>query len=417
MVHIGRQPIYDRSGDVVAYELLFQGTREDADASRRSLYATSQIIVNAFTEFGLDQLVGNRQCLINLTRDFLVGDLPVPFEPGQAVLEILDTVEVDDEVLAGVNRLVALGYEIAVDDAVPGNGYFELRSLATYVKINLRSRSAEELEEAVVQLRQFPTVQLIADRVDDNESLELARKLKFDLCQGDAIGRPQVMSSQALSPSRLRRLELLAELNAEDVEMGKVVEIVTGDPGLSFRVLRATNSASTGLNRQVSSVRDAVVLLGLTRIRQWVALMLLSDIAESASDHQLEQTMARARLCQMVAERLDLRGDTAFTVGLLAGISDLIGEPIADMVSQLPLTAEVTAALVHRSGRLGQVLSMVRAYEQSDANALAGAPVNSADLAKAYLSAVGWSVKTVDGVMGGSRGPRRLPPVATGGAR
>lgn len=410
MVHIGRQPIYDRFYDVVAYELLFRGTGGE-DAPKTGLYATSQIIVNAFTEFGLEQIVGSRRCFLNLTRDFLVGDLPVPFEPGQAVLEILDDVEIDDDVLSGVSRLTDLGYQIAIQDTVGGDGYYELRSLAAYAKINILGRDRASLEKSVAELREFSKMQLVATGIETDELSALASFVKVDFYQGQAIGQPQVLSSQSISPSKLRRLELLAALNAEDVDLGSVVEIVTGDPGLSFRVLRATNSASAGLPRKVSSVHDAVVMLGLTRIRQWVALMLVTDVAESATDDQLEVTMARARLCQIVADRLDLRGDTAFTIGLLAGIADLVGEPVEELATRLPLTTDITEALVHRTGRLGRVLAMVRAYEASDPNALHGSQVSSAEFAKAYLAAVGWSVKTVGGVLGS--GPRRLPPVAS----
>ena len=105
MVHIGRQAVYDRAGEVVGYELLFRGSADAFEASRRGAHATSQVIVNAFTEFGLEQLVGELPCFVNLTRDFLVGDLPVPFDPGLAVLEVLETVEVDDEVVVGVAAL------------------------------------------------------------------------------------------------------------------------------------------------------------------------------------------------------------------------------------------------------------------------------------------------------------------------
>jgi EAL and modified HD-GYP domain-containing signal transduction protein len=412
LVHIGRQPVYDRDGHVVAYELLFRGNPADPEDPRRSLYATSQIIVNAFTEFGLEQIVGGRQCFINLTRDFLTGDLPVPFEPGQAVLEIVESVDIDDDVLRGVSQLVALGYPIAISAAAAGDGYYELRRLASYVKVDVQGADRAAVEATVAELRQFPEIRLIAERADTDELVELAEWLSFDFFQGQALGRPQILSIQSLSPSRMRRLELLGALNAEDVNLEKVVSIVTGDPGLSFRVLRATNSAATGLPRKVSSVRDAVVMLGLTKIRQWVALMLVSDIAESATDDQLATTMARARLCQIVADRLDLPEDAAFTVGLLAGIAELISEPVSELAQHLPLTREVTDALVRGAGRLGQVLTMVRAYEATDVNALQHALVSSADLAKAYLAAVGWSVRTVDGVLGGN-GPRRLPPAAT----
>ncbi|GAA3262335.1 EAL and HDOD domain-containing protein [Dactylosporangium siamense] len=400
LVHIGRQPLYDWSGHVVGYELLFRGAADEIEASRRTAYATSQVIVNAFTEFGLEQLVGGRKCFINLTRDFLVGELPLPFDPDHAILEILETVEIDDAVLAGTARLVQQGYEIALDDFVFGLGHDRLLGLASYVKLDLLIREPDELAEVVARCRRYPGIKLVAERVESEEHILLAQRLGFDLLQGYAVGRPQVLTAVALSPSRLRRLELLGAVTAEDADIAKVSTIVQSDPALSYRVLRATNSAASGLPRKVASVRDAVVLLGSAKIRQWAALMLVSDVAESATEDQLSTTMARARLCQTVAERLGLQGEAAFTVGLLAGVAELISEPVAELVNRLPLTVEVADALVDGHGRLGQVLSIVRAYEVADEHALASAPVSSADLAKAYLSAVGWSMRTIEGALG-----------------
>ena len=342
MLHIGRQPLYDWTGAVFGYELLFRGAADEVEASRRSAFATSQVIVNAFTEFGLEQLVGGRKCFINLTRDFLVGDLPLPFDPDHAILEILETIEIDDEVVAGVERLVEQGYEIALDDFVFGLGHERLLGLASYVKLDLLIREEDELTEVVEQVRRYPRIKLVAERVETDEHVMMAGRVGFELLQGYAVGRPQVLSAVALSPSRLRRLELLGELTADDADIAKVVSVVTRDPALSYRVLRATNSAAAGLPRKVSSVRDAVVLLGSDRIRQLVALMLISDIAETADEEQPSATMARARLCQTLAERLGLPGDAAFTVGLLAGVADLIAEPIGELVARLPLTVEVT---------------------------------------------------------------------------
>jgi c-di-GMP-related signal transduction protein len=410
MVHIGRQALYDWTGAVFGYELLFRGAADEVEASRRSAFATSQVIVNAFTEFGLEQLVGGRKCFINLTRDFLVGALPLPFEPDHAILEIVETIEIDEEVVSGVSDLVDRGYEIALDDFVFGLGHERLLGLATYVKLDLLIREEDELAEVVDQCRKFPGLKLVAERVETEDHIALAERLGFDLIQGYAVGRPQVLSAVALSPSRLRRLELLGALSADSdtADTEKVVSIVTADPALSFRVLRATNSAAVGLMRKVGSVRDAVVLLGSDKIRQWVALMLVSDIAESANEEQLSITMARAKLCQSVAERLNLSGDAGFTVGLLSGVAELISEPIAELVTRLPLTVEVNDALIDGHGRLGQVLSLVRAYEATDVNVLLSSPVPTAELAKAYLAAVGWSMRTVEGALG-TDAPRPTP--------
>nr|WP_240948380.1 HDOD domain-containing protein [Planosporangium mesophilum] len=399
--------MYNPAGDVVGYELLFRGAGTEVAASRRNAYATSQVIVNAFTEFGLPELVGDHMCFINLTREFIVGELALPFEPGRVVLEILESVEMDDEVIAGVSRLVEQGYPIALDDFVFGLGHERLLGLASYVKIDVLDGDEDRITSVVRACRKYPDIKLVAEKVETTEHIMLAHELGFELLQGYALSRTQVVSIATLAPSRLRRLELLGALTGPEADVDHIVSIVTSDPALTFRVLRATNAASGGLNRRVSSVHQAVVMLGGQRIREWVTLMLVSDIAE-ASDAHLSTAMARARLCQTIASRLDASADSAFIAGLLWGISDVLGVPVVDLVGRLPLADDVTEALVNGSGGLGEVLSLVRAYEGADATALSQLKVSPADLAKAYLSAVGWSVRTVQGVLG--------PPASRPGA-
>lgn len=393
-IHVGRQPLYDRAGAVVGYELLFRDTSEATSATSRNAVATSQVIVAAFTEFGLDQLVGDRPCFVNLTREFLVGALPVPFDHGRTVLEVLDGTPVDDEVHAGVLDLVARGYTIAVNDLALAGGDDRLLALATYVKLDVLDPDAVALAAAVARCREYPKLRLVAKRVETEQRLTLARELGFDLFQGHVLGRPHVISSRGLTPSRLRRLELLTTLTADDVQVKVVVDLTSADPALSYRVLRATNNAASGLTGRVSSVRDAVVLLGLRRVREWVALMLVSDVCEVSED-QLANTMIRARLCQTVAEHLGLSGGAGFTVGLLSGVAELVGEPVAEIAHRIPLTADVARSLTVGDGPLGDVLSTVRAYEAVDLGTLGRATVDSTELAQAYLSALGWSNRTI----------------------
>ncbi len=117
-VHVGRQPIWSAERRLVGYELLFRGGTGVSGS-----FATSQVIVNAFTEFGLAEIAGDRLCFINMTREFLTDELPLPFGPGQAVLEVLETITVDEELIAGVRRRVDQGYAIALDDFVLGSGH------------------------------------------------------------------------------------------------------------------------------------------------------------------------------------------------------------------------------------------------------------------------------------------------------
>jgi c-di-GMP-related signal transduction protein len=390
LVHVGRQPIYDRTGDVIAYELLFRDSAAATRATERSAEATGRVIVSAFTEFGLDQLVGERACFINVTREFLTGEFPIPFDPDQSVLEVVETVQVDDAVVSGVRKLVEQGYTIALDDFTLGM-HERLLEFATYVKVDLLGVDPAVVAEAVQCCRAYPQIELIAERLETEDDLQRAMELGFTYFQGHVLGHPHVVSIPTLSPARVSRLQLLVELTAAEVDFDKVVRLIARDPALTFRLLQATNSAAAGLTTRVSSVHEAAILLGLDKARQWVTLMLLSDLSTAGEDH-VAATMTRARACGTVAEQLGRSADAAFTAGLLSGVAELTGQPPAEVAGKLPLSPELVSALVGGIGPLGEILTAVRAYERGDPAALA-ALSSPDDAVRTYLDALRWSTE------------------------
>lgn len=390
LVHVGRQPIFDRGGDVVAYELLFRGSGNAIEAGRFDTYATSHVIVSAFTEFGIAEVAGERPCFINLTHEFLTGQLTLPFGPEQVVLEVLETVTVDDEVVVGIAALVDAGYRIALDDFVWGSGHERLLGLASYVKLDLLDGDLNHLDEIVAACRRHPGIQIVAERLETDEQVAIADRYGMELRQGYALSRPQVLTAASLSPSRLRRMELLAALTSPDAELEGILSIIEADPALSLRVLRASNSAASGVASRISSVRQAVVLIGLAHIRQWAMLMVIDDVAE-ATEEQMTTTLARARLCENVAGAVGAPPDAAFMAGVVSGVAGLLGLTRTAMAEQLPLSAEIAAALSEGSGPLGQVLRTVDAYEDGDLAGIAAAP----DLAVHYMDAMRWSTRAL----------------------
>ncbi|MDH2414973.1 HDOD domain-containing protein [Nocardioides sp. CER19] len=404
-VHIGRQPIYD--GDrVFGYELLFRSDADARVASARGASATGTIIHNAFAEFGLTSLVGNRRCFINVTREYLTGQLPLPFAPGQVVLEVLENVDVDDEVAAFVVRLAGAGYDIALDDFVVGSDHERLLDVASYVKMDLASSEESVLRPEVARLR-GRGLTLVAERVETDEDIAYARDLGFHLLQGYAVGRAQTLSMRTLSLSQTRRLELFGALSATDLDLPSVVSLISADPALALRVLQATNSAQTGLTRRVSSLHEAVTLIGVNRIRQWVSLMVLTEVT-GVDDETLLGLVTRARMCHTVTEWMGGPGDSGFVVGLVAGIAELMEEDIHDVVRRLPLDLSIAAAVVEHDGLLGQALDSVLAYEDWSSTPYLSGRRNG--LAEAHLAAMVWSNRLVAEQGGASRPARPQRP-------
>ena len=387
LVHVGRQPIFDQHGDVVAYELLFRGSMTAVEAGRQDTYATSTVMINAFTEIGIQEVAGDRLCFINLTREFLSGKLALPFGPSQVVLEVLETVEVDDEVVAGVTALTEAGYQIALDDFVWGSGHERLFPLASYVKLDLLDGDLSRLAEIVAACREYPNIKIVGERLETAEQLAIADRFGMELRQGYALSRPQVLTVASLSPSRLRRLELVAALSAPDSDLHRIVSIIGSDPALSLRVLRASNSAAAGHANRVSSVRQAIVMVGLTHIRQWAMLMVLDDVSGATEEHMLG-VLTRARLCENVAGWFGAAPDAAFMAGVISGVGSVLSITPAAMVEQFPLAPQIAEALLTGTGRLGRVLRAVDAYERGE--------FGSFDLAGQYMDAVRWSTRALD---------------------
>jgi EAL and modified HD-GYP domain-containing signal transduction protein len=389
LVHVARQPIFNSNGDVVAYELLFRGRMNAVDAQRRDSYATSQVLVNAFTEFGLEEVVGDHTCFINLTREFLVGELPLPFGPRQVVLEVLETVEVDDAVVAGVTALVAAGYRIALDDFVWGSGHEQLIPLASYVKLDLLHGVTEHLDEIIAACRAWPDIQIVAEGLETPEHLALAIEHGFELRQGYVLSRPQVLTVASLSPSKLRRFELVGALSNPDSDFDRVLSIIVSDPALSLRVLRTSNSAAVGLANRISSVRQAVVMLGLDQIRRWAILMVVDDVV-GATEPQMMEILSTARLCMNLASAFEVDPDAAFVVGVITSVAVLLAVTPATLSRHVPLTAELVAALDRGVGPLGRLLRTVEAYQRGDLESLAGRYAGT-DLTRTVMDAMRWS--------------------------
>lgn len=396
-VHVGRQPILDADGSLYGYELLFRDTAGATFAEGNGDAATTRTILAAFSAFDVSDLLGGRLGFVNLTRSFLTGELPVPFKPGGAVLEVLETVEIDDAVVAGTRRLADEGYPIALDDFEWTRAAEPLLEIASIVKVDVLGLSWDEVMRTADRSSRHG-VQLLAERVEDEVMMERCRQAGFSLFQGYHLGRPQTMTSQTLTPGHAVALQLLARLSDPTTTAADVEDVLRADPGLTFRLLQIANSAANGLTRSVSSIRDAVVLVGLVRLRAWLVLITLSGIGGAADG--LGSALTRARTCEVVAHAMPgVRPDVAFTLGLLDGIAQSLavaGEVLLERIP--PLSDELAGALTGTPGPLRRLLDAVRGYEDGDLDVVATSRLDPADIAEAYLGALAWTSRTAAAV-------------------
>jgi EAL and modified HD-GYP domain-containing signal transduction protein len=385
---VGRQPIFDAELGVRGYELLFRDPSFpglDGDAM------TADVLVRAGLDVGLSSLVGSKLAFVNATRAFLVGEHELPFPARQTVVEVLEDVAHDPEVVSGCRRLAQSGYALALDDYVWEDDCDPLLELASIVKLDVLALSPAQLAHAIERRGAFG-VELVAEKVETRRQLNACRELGFDLYQGYLLSRPEIVEGQALSPRKLTCLHIIEKLCDPGTSAGEIEKIVQTDVALSYRFLRVAGAgASLGLFRRLSSVRDAVVLLGQRRLRAWVTLMLL-DGAPEGTNERLSIAMTRARMAELMAEALvPGLADSAYTVGLVSALDLLLQAPLLELVGGLSLSSELEDALLGYSGLLGGVLADVLAWEvgAESFQGRSGAP--PAAVERCYVQALAWA--------------------------
>lgn len=385
---VGRQPIFDAKLGVQGYELLF---RDPTSPKLNGDAMTADVLVRAGLDVGLGGLVGDKLAFVNATRSFLVGEHEFPFPAAQTVVEILEGVAHDPEVIAGCRRLADNGYTLALDDYVWEDND-PLLDLVSIVKLDVLALTPAQLAHAVD--RRPAGVALVAEKVETREQLKACQELGFDLYQGYLLSRPEVVEGQALSPSKLTCIRIIEKLCDPGTSASEVEAIVQTDPALSYRFLRVAGAgASRGLFRRLSSVRDAVVMLGQRRLRAWVTLMLLHG-AREGSDELVAIAMTRARMAELMAGELDPGlVDSAFTVGLVSALDLMLQAPLAQVVGNLSLSADLEDALLGHTGVLGRVLADVLGWEVGGEELGLRSALLPAEVERCYVQALAWATE------------------------
>jgi EAL and modified HD-GYP domain-containing signal transduction protein len=381
-VLVARQPVYDPSLRVVAYELLVEGTHESS----------------AISEVGLSLVVGH-PAYIPVTRAFLLEGLATALPADRAVLCIGRDLELDQPTRQAIEELVAGGYKLALMDFEPNGPGEPLLPLASVAALAVPGVDRAVLRSRVAHVHSRGA-KALARGVEQHEELEMCIELGFDLLQGYFICQPRVVSETGLEVLDVNRVRLLARLHDDHVDFDELQEIIGRDIALSYNLLRFINSAFFSLPRRVDSIRDALVLLGALNVRKWATLMALAESQDKPRE-LVVTGLVRARMCELLAgayAHRDVEG--AFTTGLFSVVDALTDRSMVELLSTLPLSREIIEALLNYEGAKGRILRAAVAYERGNFGELGDLPPSRTPLSDLYAQAVEWATEASGGLPG-----------------
>ncbi len=122
--------------------------------------------------------------------------------------------------------------------------------------------------------------------------------------------------------------ELIKTLNDEDASMAEVGAIISRDPALTAKLLRLANSAAFGLQRGVSSVDEAMAMIGMSKVRTLALASCMSEsfpVLPGLDPKEFWQTsMATAGYAQWMASRIGADAQQAWLAGMMVRLGELL---------------------------------------------------------------------------------------------
>ncbi|GKW51943.1 HDOD domain-containing protein [Pseudoalteromonas shioyasakiensis] len=366
--YAARQPILDKEKKLVGYELLFRDGVDNVFPDIDGDEATSRLIEGSQFNFGLEDLTDNKPAYINFTLETLQKGYPLLLGKEQVVVEILETIQPGKRLLALVKDLKERGYTLALDDYIHQPVWRHFYPFIDMIKIDFLTTDKESIEAVIEAIKPHPHIKLLAEKVETYEKYQLALEMGFSYFQGFFFSKPEMVQSKTLPPSEMALAELLYETSSMDLNLKKITEVFERDVNLSYKLLRYSNSAAFKRRAEISTIKQALIVLGSEEIKRFLSLLFAAQVAADKPAELIRLSLTRARFAELLAISHGKLRDTgmAFLTGMMSLMDAILDEDMPSVMGKLPLTNEIKGALLHGEGLLATYLSLVKFYEQAD---------------------------------------------------
>lgn len=385
----------DVEKSVVGYELF----NRNQGARAHSLASDVSLVLNVMAQSGAKLVNGQADLFLNATHESLTGSHWDFLVPQRTIIEVPPIPGHDlaaiEETRLQMQTLRKRGFRLAFNHTVVAPIYKPWQGIADFVKVDVRTVDPAKLKALVDAIGVRTSAIAVAEKVESAAQFEVFKDTGFHFFQGYWFSRPEVLKGKVVSPSQASAAQLFSKLRSEaDVE--EIEQTIKRDAALGYNLLRLINSAGLGQRTRITSIRQAVMLLGHERLQRWAAMLMTAGVDGRPS---LAGNMAvvRAKMMELLghASLSPEEKEEAFLIGLFSLLDRMLGCPLAEALSLLGLDGAITEALLQGSGKYMDLLAMAIACEMDDATVFADAAkrldLSYRDINVAHMEAIVWA--------------------------
>jgi EAL and modified HD-GYP domain-containing signal transduction protein len=382
-IYVARQPIFDIKKCIFGYELLFRADMANFFPEIQGDSATSKLLSNSFFNIGIEKIAGSNLAFINFTQELLLQQLPLMFSQDRLVVEILEDVQPEKDVIESCQEIALNGYIIVLDDFFYKPSMEPLIEVADIIKIDVKATPLEAVGDLVKNMTERG-VDLLAEKVETHDEFNKALKMGFRYFQGFFFSKPEVLRGKEISTPQMQLLEIMEKM-------------IVRDASISYKLMRLINSAYFKRAKEISSIRQAIIMIGEVGIRRFLSLISMAGLAANKPDELIRVSLVRAKFCELIGNHPGSKADKSelFTLGLFSLIDAIMDDSMENLMSQIPLSGKIKEVLISRTGELNGYLSLIESYEKGEWGEIEEAAnilgINESDLPRHYMESLGWA--------------------------
>jgi c-di-GMP phosphodiesterase len=362
-VSIARQPIFDDRGYLGGYELV-------CISNGSPLQPETAINVASSAYLCLQQIMqGGKKIIVDFSEKSILDNLPYVLPPVRAAIKLGEELSLQPSVMETLNNLKSKGYLLAIRDFTGNPDYEALYQLADILSIETFNREDGEIKKRLESAQRYKA-QLLANHVQDRKLYEACRELGFSIFGGPFFKHPDTMTVRKLSSNEILRFKLLKLIESKDPDIPQIVKTIQSDATISFRLLAFLNSAAFAFSQKIKSIQQALSLLGWSNTKNWLRVVLLTDMTQTKEAQELVLLSAqRGMFLELVAREHNYWGfnpETMHLLGLFSLLDALLDLPMAEIVSNLPIDNKMKAALCREANNeYSPLLHLVLCFEEA----------------------------------------------------
>lgn len=350
-IYLAKQKIFNRNNKVFAYELLFRDHKDGIKNFPTNIKATSHVLINVLTNIN-EILDETSVVLVNVDEEFLLSGMIDVLDKNKFMLEILETTDLSQKVVAKIKQYSKKGFKIAIDDFDCSlemiQKFTPLFKYVNLIKVDVIEAEPKNLENVVAKMKKSG-FKLLAEKVETKEEYELYSNMGFDLFQGYYLDKPTVVEvNRGKDVTQLVILNLI-KLLKKDSAIEPIKSYIKQRPDLAFKLLKFLNNQEE-FETPIESVTQMITLLGRDRLLRWLLLYLYSEMSDNpVSEVILAIATSRAELMEKNA--INSEKDKAYIAGMFSMLGALFDTDNAEIIKDIKLDKDITDLVIRKKGK------------------------------------------------------------------